>query len=202
MAHRIAGISLVSLAAAGGLLLSGCATKEYVDEQVAAVSGRVAAVSDQVNALDGRVAALSQRVDEVDRTAQGAMRRADDATRLAQGKFIYSVIGQESVTFATNQWALSKATKTTLIAFADKLKSENRNVYVEIQGHGDPRGSRYSNRILGEKRALEVRRFLSSQGVPLIRMTTVSWGEERPTASGKSASANAANRRVVLTVVG
>lgn len=199
MAHRTFGISLVSLAA-GSLLLSGCATKTYVDEQIAAVNGRISSVE---GSLNGQISSLSTRVDGVERTAQAASQRANEAYRLAEGKFLYTVISEsDQVTFASGQWKLSKEAQSTLTAFADRLKSENKNVFIELRGHGDPRGSTYSNRILGEKRALEVRRFLTSQGVPLARMSTVSWGEERTKSGAKGAAGYAADRRVVLVVMG
>lgn len=195
------GILAAATVAAAGLALSACATENYVDEHVAAVNSRV----DQT---DARVAALSSRVDGVERTAQEGLQRANAANALAQtkadAKFVYSDTGEgTSVQFATNRWALSQDAEATLTAFAEKLKSENKNVYVQIVGHGDPRGSVMHNRELGAKRALQVQRFLADQGVPLNRLDVVSWGEEKvANPSDRSSEALQQSRRVDLVVVG
>lgn len=196
MQRSMTCVSWLAVAAAG-LLMSGCATQEYVDEQIAAVNGRI-------DGVNGQVTQLSSRVDSNASGVQQAQARADSAYTLAQGKMTRTVVSEnDGVNFATNQWQLSDEAKATLTAFADRLKAENKNVFVEIVGRGDPRGSTYENRLLGEKRALEVRRFLMSQGIPLNHMETVSWGEEKPIAvdaASTGGDANAAQRRVVLRV--
>jgi peptidoglycan-associated lipoprotein len=198
MQRSMTGVSWLAVAAAA-LLTSGCATQEYVDEQIAAVNGRIESVN-------GQVGQIASRVDANAAGAQKAQARADEAYTLAQGKMTRTVISEsDGVSFATNEWQLSDEAQATLTAFADRLKSENKNVVVEIVGRGDPRGSTYNNRILGEKRALEVRRYLMSQGIPLNHMETVSWGEEKPIAvdaASTGGDTNAAQRRVILRVTG
>ena len=84
---------------------------------------------------------------------------------------------------------------------ADKLKSENKNVYVEIQGHADTAEGNTAAMTLGEQRAEAVRVFMSQQGVPLNRMSTISYGAKDPATTDKSRAARAQNRRVVLVVL-
>ncbi len=72
---------------------------------------------------------------------------------------------------------------------------------VELQGNCDERGDRDYNLALGEKRALEVRRFLINLGVAPERLSTVSFGEERPLAPGHDEASWALNRRVDLVIV-
>jgi peptidoglycan-associated lipoprotein len=69
---------------------------------------------------------------------------------------------------------------------------------VRLEGHADERGSREYNIGLGERRAQAVRRMLMIQGVPAARISTVSFGEERPAEMGSDEAAYAANRRVVI----
>ncbi len=71
---------------------------------------------------------------------------------------------------------------------------------VELQGNCDERGDRDYNLALGEKRALEVKRFLINLGVPAERLSTVSFGEERPLALGHDETSWALNRRVDLVI--
>lgn len=194
MGRYLSGVA-AAVVVASGLALSGCATESYVDEHVGAVDARV-------TALDGQVSALSSRVDGVDKSATAAGQRADAAYDLAKGKMTRTVISEtDSIGFDTGKWTLSDEAKATLTAFAERLKGDNKKVFVEIVGHADTRGDTDANRILGEKRALETRRFLFGQGLPLIGMQTVSWGEEQPVAAGSTPEDLAANRRVVLRVV-
>ncbi len=69
---------------------------------------------------------------------------------------------------------------------------------VRLEGHADERGSREYNIGLGERRAQAVRRMLMIQGVPASRISTVSFGEERPVAFGSDEASWAQNRRVEI----
>jgi outer membrane protein OmpA-like peptidoglycan-associated protein len=105
------------------------------------------------------------------------------------------------VKFPVDSAKLSPEAEERLTAFADKLKTDNRNVYLEIQGHTDSRGSASLNQRLGEERAEAVRLFMNQHGVPLNRMATISYGKEDPAASNKTRTGRAQNRRVVLIVM-
>ena len=85
--------------------------------------------------------------------------------------------------------------------FAEKLKGENKNVYLEIQGHTDASGGKEYNYKLGEERAEAVRRYLSKQGIALNRMSTISYGEDEPVSKNTSRKGRAQNRRVVVVVL-
>ncbi len=51
---------------------------------------------------------------------------------------------------------------------------------VTIEGHADERGTREYNLALGDRRANAARDYLQSRGITPDRMTTISWGKERP----------------------
>ena len=76
----------------------------------------------------------------------------------------------------------------------------NPEVRVVVAGHCDARGSREYNLALGERRANAVKDFLVSQGVSASRISTVSYGKERPAALGDTEAAYALNRRAVTTI--
>ncbi len=198
-------IWLATAMALAGLSLSACATEGYVDEHVGAVNTRVDQVSQQVETVNGRVSALSSRVDSLDASTQAATQaaqsRADAAYKLAEGKFLMTEVSRTEVNFATNRSTLSDEAKATLTALADQLKSDNKNVYIEIRGHADMRGGKQFNRQLGRERAGTVGRFLADQGIPGNRMQAGSWGEDQPKARGRSAEALAENRRVSVVVL-
>jgi len=164
-----------------GLMGSGCATKDFVREQVAVVDTRVTTVGG---------------------TAGEALSRAKSAQQLAEGKFLYQVVlSDDSVKFPVDQNALSPEAEARLSELAQRLASENRNVYLEIQGFTDATGDTAYNERLGEARAEAVRRYLNKAGVALNRMATISYGEESPVAPNETPEGRAQNRRVVIVVL-
>ena len=96
---------------------------------------------------------------------------------------------------------LSDGDQTKLKALADQLKTDNKNVFLEIQGHTDATGKPDYNMMLGQERAEAVRLFLNQQGVALNRMDTISYGETAPVADNKTKAGRAQNRRVQIVVL-
>jgi outer membrane protein OmpA-like peptidoglycan-associated protein len=175
--------------------LGGCATKKFVREQVGVVDTKVETAQGQINTHETRLGQLDQ-------TSREALERATAAGKLAEGKFLYSmVLSDDSVKFPVDGSELSPEAQTRLQEFAQKLKSENRNVYLEIQGHTDASGATTYNQHLGEQRAEAVRLFMNKQGVALNRMATISYGEAAPVADNASPDGRAQNRRVVVVVL-
>jgi peptidoglycan-associated lipoprotein len=76
-----------------------------------------------------------------------------------------------------------------------KFLESHGSAAVVIEGHCDERGSVEYNLALGERRARAAKDFLVSYGVPATRLTTISYGKERPFDSGHDESAWAKNRR-------
>lgn len=72
------------------------------------------------------------------------------------------------------------------------------NAMAVIEGHTDDRGTREYNLGLGERRAANVRSYLLSLGVAQNRVSTVSYGKERPAAVGSNEQSWSQNRRGVL----
>jgi peptidoglycan-associated lipoprotein len=194
--RRIRGTILAVAAITAGVFgLGGCATKDYVNQQVAAEDTKVQAAQ---TTLDQHQTHLSR----LDQSTKDALERATAAGKLAEGKFLYSmVLSDDSVKFPADSSKLSPEAEQRLADFADKLKNDNRNVYLEIQGHTDSRGSDSRNQRLGEERAEAVRLFLNQHGVPLNRMATISFGKQDPVGDNKTRAGRAQNRRVVLIVM-
>lgn len=99
-----------------------------------------------------------------------------------------------TVFFAFNSASLSDSTRQTLSANAEYLKGDT-GVEVQVEGHCDERGGIQYNIALGEKRAKVVRDFLVASGVASNRITTISYGKERPVAFGHGENAWSKNRR-------
>ena len=179
----IAGALIVSVAGLGG-----CATKKYAREQAAVVGSRVDVVETRVSSVEG--------------TAKDALDRATAAGKLAEGKFLFTeVLSDDSMKFPVDEATLSPEAQARLDAFVEKLKTENKNVYVEVQGHTDATGPKDHNYKLGEERAEAVRRYLNQKGVALNRIGTISYGPDSPTADNQSREGRQENRRVVLVVL-
>lgn len=170
------------------LAVSGCATKSYVNERMASV--------------DQRVAGLETRVEDLSQTSREALERAEKAGKVARGKFLYSVLlTEEDITFGSADSGLSEGAQSRLTQLAEELKSENQNVYLEIQGHTDATGPESYNQQLGLQRAESVRRYLHTQGVALDRMAVISYGEDAPAADNGTPAGRASNRRVEVVVL-
>jgi peptidoglycan-associated lipoprotein len=186
----------------GVVSLGGCATKKFVNEQVGQVSTRVDDVSGKVADVNARVTDHDTKLATLDKTSRDALDRATAAGKLAEGKFLYQeVLTDDSMKFGVSKATLSPEAQARLDAFVDKLKTDNRNVYVEVQGHTDATGSKEANYRLGEERAEAVRRYLNEKGVALNRINTISYGADQPAAPNNKRDGRKANRRVVLIVL-
>lgn len=186
--------------------LNACASKRYVSGEVSKSSAtsekRINEVESQVEATQSKVREHDTKIAELDKTTREALERAEAAGKLAEGKFVYSlVLSDDAVKFPVNRHELSKEAEDKLKDFAERLKGENKNVYLEIQGHTDSTGVALYNYKLGEERAEAVRRYLSKQGIALNRMSTISYGKDEPVDSNKTRDGRAKNRRVVVVVL-
>jgi len=178
-------ITNMLLVAVAGIALSGCATRGYVDDSVAGLDAK-----------------HSARITELDDRSRDALERAKAAGLLAEGKFMYSIVlTDDAVKFEPGRSELSADAEANLMTLVNQLKAENKNVYLEIQGHTDSIGTAASNKKLGLARAEAVRFFLHKQGIALNRMATISYGEEAPIADNMYAPGRATNRRVMLVVL-
>lgn len=77
---------------------------------------------------------------------------------------------------------------------------ENSGVRVMIEGHCDDRGTTEYNLALGERRALSVQNFLINLGISESRLSTISYGEERPIDLARNETAWAKNRRAQFVI--
>ena len=192
-------VAILSTTVIAATLVSGCATKSYVREQLAAANQQQQGVDRN---QDGRITDADGRITKADATANEALKRADAAGKLAEGKFNYTVVlSDASVKFPVKKSALSADAKAKLTQLATQLKTDNKNVYLEIQGFTDSSGSESSNFRLGEERAQAAYRFLHEQGIAVNRMATISYGEEHPVAANNTARGRAENRRIAVVVL-
>ena len=103
-------------------------------------------------------------------------------------------MGLQTVHFPYDSFVLDDAAKETLKANAEILKGK-ASVKIQVEGHCDQRGGIQYNIALGEKRANATKRYLVDLGVTGDRITTISYGKERPADPATNDEAYAKNRR-------
>jgi len=112
--------------------------------------------------------------------------------------YFQATIG-DTVLFAVDQHNLTSEAQATLARQADWLIA-NAGYTALIEGHADEQGTRLYNISLGERRANSVREYLISRGVAAGRVSTISYGKERPLAVCSDESCWSRNRRSVTVV--
>jgi peptidoglycan-associated lipoprotein len=101
---------------------------------------------------------------------------------------------KQDVNFAFDSAVLDATAQAILKDKAGWMKS-NMDAATTIEGHCDERGTVAYNIALGERRAEAAKAFLVNLGVPAAKMTTISFGKEKPLDPGHNEQAWAKNRR-------
>ena len=104
----------------------------------------------------------------------------------------------DRVYFSYNSYELDSDAQELLQDQVAWIKQHDKSVIIE--GHCDERGTREYNLALGEKRAQAVKNYLTQMGVPDSKVSTISYGKERPAVVGSNDGAWSQNRRSVTTV--
>ena len=105
----------------------------------------------------------------------------------------------DRIFFAFDRSDITPESQEILARQADWLR-RYPNVTVTIEGHCDERGTREYNLALGERRAQAAKNVLVALGIPASRISTISYGKERPAVVGSTEEAYAQNRRAVTVV--
>jgi peptidoglycan-associated lipoprotein len=105
----------------------------------------------------------------------------------------------DRVLFAFDRSDITPEAQQILARQADWLR-RYPNVTVTIEGHCDERGTREYNLALGERRAQAVKNVLVASGISASRVSTISYGKERPIVVGSNEEAWAQNRVAITTV--
>lgn len=105
----------------------------------------------------------------------------------------------DRIFFAFNSADISSEAQQILQRQAEWLRRYS-NVGVTIEGHCDERGTREYNLALGERRAQAAKNVLVAAGIPAARLSTISYGKERPAVPGSGEDAYGQNRRAVTVV--
>ncbi|MGX7896968.1 peptidoglycan-associated lipoprotein Pal [Tsuneonella sp. HG222] len=117
-----------------------------------------------------------------------------------QAHFSQMMQGRDTIFFDTDRFDIDGQDATALRQQAQYLL-QYPQINATIEGHCDERGTRDYNLALGERRANSAKNYLVSLGVPANRLSTISYGKERPLAMGSDENAWAQNRRAVTIVL-
>lgn len=182
--HRL--LALIAVAA-----LAGCASGVKLDEVPVEDKSGTAAQNANPNANPNTANAQG--------VSGGVAQGASSVTRVeATGSPAgMGPAGEHTVYFDYDSFVLRPEARPIIENHARFLIA-NKSRKANLEGHTDERGGREYNLALGQKRAEAVRRALSQLGVPDAQLEAVSFGKEKPAASGQDETAFAKNRRVEI----
>lgn len=187
-----------------------------VDKQDAALAQAREAADDAVKtshdsstAQQAALSTLTSRVDKQDTALAQAREAADDAvkisrdSRMVSGKVVDSLTLTEGmVLYSYEQPDLTARGKAALDELIARARPQLPYIFIEIIGYSDDYSLNSQNRRIALDRAESVRRYLFEVGgIPLHRMSTISYGDLKPIASNDSIEGRSRNRRVMIQVL-
>ena len=178
--------------------LAACTTTKKVEDDAAAQAATQAA-ADKAAAERAAAAAETAKANAASTSNDLSSQALADAQSAAAQKAndIAGQLGIKTFNFAYDSNTIADKDYPALKAHAFYL-SKNPSARVRVEGNTDERGTREYNMALGERRAKAVAVFLTSNGAKANQLDVISYGEEKPVASGESEEAWAQNRRVDL----
>lgn len=194
-------ISLALLLVIPGLVFTASCAKKTVKSDIAAT----AQPTEDEAVIQARLAAEQAKQEEMDSEVEMARLKALEEQRLqeeaaerekmaAKNMFV-----NEDIYFDFDSSALLSRAQDILERKAEWLRG-NPYISAVIEGHCDERGTTEYNLSLGDKRAGSVKTFLIDLGISPSRLTTISYGEERPTDMGHNEEAWGKNRRAHFVI--
>lgn len=187
MRRTILAWRIVAVAGLMLFALSACASRQttaptMTDDQTTAPSSEI---SNEEALARQQALEEQQRQDEADR-------RQFESER---NRFVY-----EDIFFARNQYRLDENARREMEWKAAWLLTYP-DIKVLIEGHCDEGGRPEDNLALGMRRAGEVQSFFLRRGIARERLTAISYGKERPVATGEGEEVRAKNRRVRTLII-
>ncbi len=118
----------------------------------------------------------------------------------SQADFLAQMAGRDTILFDTDMYNIDAEDMAALQTQAGWLQRYPQKRAV-IEGHADERGTREYNIALGDRRATAARNYLVTLGIAAERLSTTSYGKERPVAVGSNEGSWVRNRRAVTVTV-
>ncbi len=191
------------------LAATGCATKKYVNTEMAALDKKVEGVETSVEESqkrlkehDEKLTSIGSLITQHDSQFVAVDGKIEEVKKMVQGNLIMKEsLKSSDAKFKWDSAELSPEAKAILDRFVEQLIALNKGVWMEIQGHTDKTGEESWNQVLGKKRADAVMDYLyKTHHIPLHRMQTISFGSTMPVADNSQRDGRAQNRRVDILV--
>lgn len=175
------------------LLSGGCAKKELVKGD-----GGVPATS-ATQPAEAQVPAKPPVREEIikEQTVKEAPTTVREDTTTSASQKLESL---ENIYFDFDSYVLTAKSREVLTRNTEAMK-KNSSISVQIAGNCDERGSDEYNLALGEKRAKAAMNYMATMGVPASRLSTISYGKEKPADPGHDEAAWAKNRRDEFMII-
>jgi len=194
-----------------GLFVAGCAKKKVVVNRDRSSVQR----SEEASRLEAERAAREAREAQEAKEKELARIKEEEARLARRGEFEKSLVAKKEsgiegevfetkllkdIYFEFDKYDIRPKDEGVLKENAAWLK-KNPNTRIQIEGHCDERGTVEYNLALGERRANYTKRYLVSLGIAPDRISTISYGKERPLDPGHNDEAWAKNRRAHIVVL-
>ncbi|MBP7867888.1 MAG: OmpA family protein [Acidobacteria bacterium] len=220
-------ISLLAILAL--VMVSGCATKKWVrqevnesekkteqkieagDQKLQGQINELSALNKQLNSKIEQVNDKAERADakaeeakgigmDAKRTAEGAVQNVNELRVKFDNRNNFTVVDTKTVWFDLNKHALKADGEKTLDDVL-RIVAGNKNTIVVLEGFTCELGDKEYNYNLSEKRVLSVKRYLVEKNLDLNRIYNLGLGENNPVGDNKTKAGREQNRRVVIQVL-
>jgi outer membrane protein OmpA-like peptidoglycan-associated protein len=168
--------------------------------QLGQANKQLAAQGNAIQNKDQQLATERQaRADADKRAAQAAADLAKFASVKQEARGMVITLSG-SVLFASGKADLLPGAQTSLDGVASALTQQDPDSKIVVEGHTDSQGGASYNEDLSQRRAQNVRMYLTSRGIGADRLSSQGYGSSRPIADNASAEGRANNRRVEIVV--
>lgn len=169
------------------MMAAGCAKEEVIKKDEPVVEQQTVKQQEPVKPVE--VAKQEEPKQEAPKQEEATAAKASEAVAL------------EAVYFDFDKSDLRKDARDALSKNAEELLKKVTDAKVQIEGHCDERGSDEYNLALGDRRAKSVAKYLINLGVKADRISTISYGKEKPAVQGNDDAAWSKNRRAEFVIV-
>lgn len=208
-------ISLIVLALCLGLILSGCPKKTAIKEEPSIKKAEESAAERERAKLEAEQKEREAKEREAARIREEEAKKEQERKEQAKRELEKSLVSKKTpgiegevfessllkdVYFDFDKYDI-RPEDTKVLKDSAALLMKHPGVKIQIEGHCDERGTNEYNLALGERRCNSAKKYLISVGVPESRLSTISYGEERPLDSGHDEGAWAKNRRAHFIII-
>lgn len=193
-------LTIVAVAATLTLVVSGCSKKKVaIDDVSAPIETAAEADESAKGSLDEAVfeEGMASEAETLETTAEPSVEVVSQQHPILEGRTNAPLL---PIYFDFDRSDIREDQRGRLEKNGSYLKA-NKAVKVRIEGNCDERGTNEYNLALGERRALSAQRYLVNLGVDKKRITTISYGEEKPLLYGHDELSWAQNRRDDFSII-